>query len=99
MALPGREDEDAGEVVVVPRHFLFAEEADGVRKRGAGGGGRGVAHEEVVVEAEHVEEDGLVVEEELCEEGEVLRKDLVLLAVDLVDREGRLGIDLFAGRV
>ena len=27
-ALPGREDQDAGQVVVVPRQFLFGEEAD-----------------------------------------------------------------------
>ena len=27
MLLPGREDEDAGEIVVVPAHFFFAEEA------------------------------------------------------------------------
>jgi hypothetical protein len=32
--------------------------------------------EEVVLEARHVEEDGLVVQEELCEEGEVLAEEL-----------------------
>ena len=69
-ALPGREDQDAGEVVVVPGHFFFAEEAYylavGVC---VGGGGRGPLDEEVVEEGGDVEEDGFGVEEEFGEEG------------------------------
>lgn len=72
-ALPGREDEDAREVVVVPAHFLFAEEADDLGVRGGlRGRGRRSVHEEVVVEGGHVEEDGFIVEKKFREEGEVL---------------------------
>jgi len=67
--LPGREDKDAGEVVVVPGELLLGEEAADVvfHGRGAvgttdGGDGFGVDEEEVV-EACDVEEDGFVVEE------------------------------------
>jgi hypothetical protein len=64
--LPGREHEDAGEVVVVPRQLLLGEEAaDVLSKRRAGPG----VDEKKVFESRDVEEDGLVVEEELCEEG------------------------------
>ncbi len=54
-------------------------------------------HEEVVVEGCHVEEDGFVIEEELGEEGEVLGKELVLLAVDFVDRVEIARVDFPAG--
>lgn len=84
-ALPGREDQDAGEVVVVPGHFLLGEEADYLAawlydrdKIGVGIGRRGRrgVNEEVVLEAGDVEEDRFVVEKELGEEGEVLAKEL-----------------------
>lgn len=62
--------------------------------------GRGsVVDEEVVVEAADIEEDTFVVEEEFGEEGEVLREQLVLLAVELEDGVVRVGVDHFAGRV
>ena len=74
MALPGREYKNTCQVVVVPAHLLLAEETDdlmrlreGCRSRGFGG-----VDKDVVVEANDVEEDGFVVEEELGEEGEVL---------------------------
>ena len=53
--------------------------------------------QDVVFEAYDVEEDGLVVEEQLREEGEVLREDLVLFAIDLADRVGCFGVDYAAG--
>jgi hypothetical protein len=83
--LPRREDKDAGEVVVIPRHFLFGEEADDLAPRlldrgdvriWVDGRGRWGVDEKVVFEAGDVEEDGLVVEEELCEEREVLAEEL-----------------------
>ena len=54
-------------------------------------------HQEVVIEGRHVEEDGFVVEEELSEEGEVLGKELVLLAVDFVDRVEIARVDFPTG--
>lgn len=80
--MPGGEDEDAGEVVIVPAHFLFAEETNDF-----GGGVRDVGgvHEEKVIEGGDVEEDGFVVKEEFGEEGEVLSEKLVLFAVDFVN--------------
>ena len=79
--MPGREHEDASEVIVIPAHLLFAEESNDL------GGSRSgwSVYEEVVIEGCHIEEDGFVVEEELGEEGDVLGKELVLLAVDFVD--------------
>ena len=55
--------------------------------------------EEVVVEGGDVEEDGFVVEEELGEEGEVLREELVLLPVYLVDAMVALAVDQFPHRL
>ena len=99
--MPGREDEDAGEVVVVPGHLFLAEEADDLLGRGVGceGAWRRRVHEEVVVEGGNVEEDGFVVEEEFREEGEVLREELVLLPVDFVDAVVGLAVDQLAKRL
>lgn len=73
-ALPRREHKDAREIVVVPAHFLLAEEADGLEMWRAGAS-RGV-DKEVVVEGGDIEEDGLVVEEELRKEGQILGEKL-----------------------
>ena len=73
-ALPGREHEDAGEVVIVPAHFLFAVEANDLRVVRASAV-RSV-DEEIVIEGGDIEEDGLVVEEEFCKEGEILGEEL-----------------------
>ena len=54
-------------------------------------------YEEVVIEGCHVEEDRFVVEKELGEEGEVLGKELVLLAVDFVDRVEIVRVDFPTG--
>lgn len=77
--MPRREDEDAGDVVVVPRHFLFGEEADDLRRLLGGVCWNGVEDEGIVEEGAAVEEDGFGFEEELGEEGEVL-------GVQLADR-------------
>ena len=79
-SLKGRKDQKTSEVVVVPAHFLFAVEADDLTLRwwccwvavAALLGGGGMLHQEVVEEGGDVEEDGLGVEEEFGEEGEVL---------------------------
>lgn len=55
--------------------------------------------EEVVVEGADVEEDGFVVEEELGEEGEVLREELVRLPVYLVDAVVALAVDQLPDRL
>lgn len=73
-ALPGREHKDAREIIIVPAHFLFTEEADDLGMWRAGAI-RGV-DEEVVVEGGDIEEDGLVVEEKLREEGQILGEKL-----------------------
>lgn len=70
--LPGRKHEDAREVVVVPAHLLLAEEADDLRAAA----GRVREDQQVVQEGRHVVEDGFCVEEQLREEGEVLRVEL-----------------------
>ena len=100
-ALPGWEDEDAGEVVVVPAHFFFAEEADDLGGGGAACAlhGRGRVEEEVVIEGGHVKEDGFVVEEELGEKGEVLGEELVLLAIYFIYGVDALLIDWSAWRL
>lgn len=71
-SLPGWEDQDTGEVVVVPRHLLFAEEA-GYLSVGVIGS---LQDEGVVEEGRGVEEDGFGLEEEFGEEGEVLAVQL-----------------------
>lgn len=85
-ALPGRKDQDAGYVIVIPRHFLFAEETDDlavgcVGRGGARGATRGARRlgfedESVVQEGGSIEEDGFRFEEEFGEEGEVLCVEL-----------------------
>lgn len=70
--LPGREHEDAREVVVIPAHLLLAEEADHLRAAA----GRVREDQQVVQKRRHVVEDGFRVEEQLREEGEVLRVEL-----------------------
>ena len=74
-ALPRREDEDTGKVIVVPAHFFLAEEADdlGMMMRAGAVGG---VDEEVVVEGGDIEEDRLVVEEKFCKEGQILGEKL-----------------------
>lgn len=94
--LPRGEHEDTREVVVIPAHFLFAEEPYdlallsillyiGRGRCGCRCGGemraldrrhRVVRNEYVVQERCDVVEDGFRVEEEFCEEGEVLRVEL-----------------------
>lgn len=70
--MPWREDEDASQVVLVPRQLFLGEEADDLL----------VAGEEVgmnvdkVVEGIDIEEDGLVVKEELRKEREILAEEL-----------------------
>ncbi len=58
---------------------------------------RGIAEDESVVqERADVEEDGFGFEEELGEEGEVLRVEAVVFAVDLVDDVVAFVVDYFA---
>lgn len=73
-ALPGREHKDAREIIIIPTHFLLTEEADGLEMRRAGAS-RGV-DKKVIVERGDIEEDGLVVEEELRKEGQILGEKL-----------------------
>lgn len=54
--------------------------------------------EEVVEKGADVKADALVVDEELCEEGQVLREELVVLAVELVQRVAAATVDGAAGR-
>ncbi len=54
--------------------------------------------EEVIVEGCDVEEYGFVVEEEFGEEGEVLREELVLFAVDFTNGVQVARVDWSAGR-
>ena len=72
LLLPWREYQYTRQVIVVPAHLLLAEEADDlVGAAGGVGGGQ-----EVVKEGRGVVKDGLCVEEELGEEGEVLGVEL-----------------------
>ena len=86
--MPRWEDQNTGQIVVVPGHFFLGEESHDLRRRGLGdfGGhyssgrwfrGRGV-DEEKVIEARNVEEDGFIVEEELRKERKVLTEELDL---------------------
>lgn len=77
--MPRRENEDAGEVVVVPAHLLLAEEADNLPTLLLRVGDAVVGcivHEEVVVEGSDVVEDGFIVEEEFGKKGKVLAEEL-----------------------
>lgn len=77
--MPRRENEDAGEIVVVPTHLLLAEEADNLPTLLLRVGDAVVGyivHEEVVVKGSDVVEDRFVVEEEFGEKGKVLAKEL-----------------------
>jgi hypothetical protein len=65
-----------------------------VEARVGDGGGRAVRDEQVVEEGCDVVEDGFGVEEELCEEAQVLRIQLVLFPVNLVQRVVVFGVDL-----
>lgn len=53
--------------------------------------------EEVVEECGYVVEDRLCIEEELGEEGEVLRVELMLFAVNFVERVVVFCVDFHAG--
>jgi hypothetical protein len=78
--LPWGKYQYAREIVVVPAHLLFREEADDLMGRGGlhGTGFPGVSEdEEVVEESRDVIKDGFVVEKELCKEGEVLTVELL----------------------
>ena len=70
--LPGREDEYTGDIVIIPRHLLLAEEADDLWWLLTGW----LKYEWVVEECAAVEEDGLGLEKELREEGEILSVEL-----------------------
>jgi hypothetical protein len=72
-ALPGREYEDAGKVVIVPGHLLLGEEADALLGAGLEVG----VDEKEVSERLDVEKDGFVVEKEFGEERKVLTIQLV----------------------
>jgi hypothetical protein len=65
-----------------------------VEARVGDGGGRAVRDEQVVEEGRDVVEDGFGVEEELCEEAQVLGIQLVLFPVNLVQRVVVFGVDL-----
>ena len=84
---------DAGHVVLLLARLLFGEVADKMAAL-------------AVVLGQHVEEEGLdvvverlVIEEELCQEAEVLAVDLTAHAVHLEDRKVGLAVDLVGGRV
>mmetsp|Transcript_13517 Transcript_13517/g.42520 ORF Transcript_13517/g.42520 Transcript_13517/m.42520 type:complete len:294 (-) Transcript_13517:608-1489(-) len=80
LALVLREDEDARDVVVLARRLLLGEVArDPVAAVGAN------LAEHVKEEGVHVVVEGLVVEEELCEQAEALAVHLRVGAVDLED--------------
>jgi hypothetical protein len=89
--LPGREYQDAGKVVFIPRDLLLAEKANYLPLRDCNRVGesvskvavgnvvprrRWVLHEEVVIERGNVEEDRLIVQEEFGKEREVLGEEL-----------------------
>jgi hypothetical protein len=70
--LPRRKYQYTSQVIVIPGHLFFREEADDLcfkRVR------RGV-YEQEVIEARDIEEDRFIIQEELCEEGKVLAKEL-----------------------
>lgn len=107
LLLPRRKDQDTRQVVVIPTHLLLTEEAHHlilkywrvdielcIRYAWR----RIVRDEEVVEEGCHIVEDGLRVEKELCEQTQILRVELVLLAVDLVERVAVGRVDVGARR-
>lgn len=55
-------------------------------------------YEQIIIKGGYVEEDGLIVEEEFGEKGEVLSKELVLFAVDFVDCVEVTRVNWSAGR-
>lgn len=71
--LPGWKDQNASHIVVVPAHFFLAEETHDLSL----GGLRIGEHEKVVSKSGDIVEDGLCVEEELSEQGEVLGVQLL----------------------
>ena len=94
LLLPRRENQYARQIVVVPAHLLLAEEANDLtlsNRRVAIKSCVRYARRWIVRDKEVVEEGGdvvknrLCVEEELGEETQVLREELVLLAVDFVE--------------
>ncbi len=84
LTLPRREDDDAGQVVVVPAHLLFGEEANNLACTFPTAvselGRRGVVHKEEEREPLDVEADRLAVEEELPEQRSVLAVELEMRA-------------------
>lgn len=74
--LPRGEHEDAGEVIVVPADFLFAEEPCDPRLWTSRVIDGNILHEQIVVEGSDVEENRFVVQEEFGKEGEVLAEQL-----------------------
>lgn len=95
-ALPRWKNEDTREVVGVPRQLLLTEEADHLPR--PAGHVVVVFVEEVVEKGADVKADALVVDEELCEERQVLREELVVLAVELVQRVAAAAVDGSAGQ-
>ena len=88
-----RTNQDTGNVVVLARLLLLAEVADDVKAV-------------VVALAHHVEQErvgvviqGLVVEEQLGQEAQILSVGLVLAAVDLKERNVALPVDFVARRM
>ena len=73
-----REDQKAGEIIIVPAHFLFAEETRDLLRSvlsacvGARLRCRKSYGENIVQECAGIEEDGFGFEEEFCEEREIL---------------------------
>lgn len=77
-----RKDEYAGKVIRIPRQFLLREiSQDRIVIRVVWVG----KDEDVEEEGHDVEENGFMIEEELCEQGNILRKQLIHLPIYLPD--------------
>ena len=86
-------NQDAGDVVVLARLLLLAEVADDVKAVVVA-----LAHD-VEQERVGVVIQGLVVEEQLGQEAQILSVGLVLAAVDLKERNVALPVDFVARRM
>lgn len=85
-----RKDEDAGKVIRIPRQFLLREiPQDRIVIRVIRVG----KDEDVEKEGHDVEKNGFMIEEELCEQRNVLRKQLILLPIYLPDRISAIIVD------
>lgn len=86
LPLPRRENQNAGQIIVVPAHLLFAEEANDLARPGHGVG----VDEQVVQKGGDIVKDGLGVEEQLPEEGQILRVELGVGASAILECGGAL---------